>query len=389
MQNLLERLGLVKKAFLSTALKDRLGEIFFGQPKKDKIDLAMTPKTIADLENLDQAKTSWGNMTLSGIYPVAGVAHDIYKDISSKGAFPLRSIYKGIPTLLGLAGDAYIWNLFGSTKSPLERRGGVFGHLGAAIGSSAYNNKIEELKKKLLHERRLEAIQEYHNGFPKTAEVNNKHINFLLQTIFGRNAIPRPVNGDMHDALIAQQREITSRGLAHEQFKNNPLLQRLNLNKGLVGDALGFAATIPGSRLSSAVSPLVGGDASKAVSHLYNNMQNANVMGAFGRTHGLSGTEANAAIEAAKKQFYRSEPSEADGNAKTSSEKLPGGKGDNKPDSKYNKKELAKGVAHEKEHTTDETVAKEIAKDHLEEMNDYYSAMERAKLAKLNKLNNK
>jgi hypothetical protein len=385
MQDLLERLGLVKKAFLPTSFKDRLGEFFFGAPKKDQIYLAMTPKTIADLENLNEAKASWGNATLSGVYPIGGVVHDIYKDISSKGAFPLRSVYKGIPTLLGLASDAYIWNMLGSTKSPLERHGGVFGHLGAAIGSNSYNNKIEELKKKLLHERRLEAIREYHNGFPKTAAVNNQHINFLLQTIFGRNAIPRPINGDMHDALIEQQREITSRGLAHEQFKNNPLLQRLNLNKGLLGDALGFAATIPGSKLPSMISPLVGGDTTSAVSHLYNNMQGANTMGAFGRTHGLSGTEANAAVEAAKKHFYKSKPSEADGNAKTSSEKLFGGKSDNKPDSRYPKKELAKGIRHEKEHTTNKEVAKEIAKDHLEEMQNYYTAMEQAKLARLKK----
>jgi hypothetical protein len=103
-------------------------------------------------------------------------------------------------------------------------------------------------------------------------------------------------------------------------------------------------------------------------------------MGNFGRLAPASFDEKNDAMAALVHKFHRSQPSEADGNAKTSSEKLIGGEGDNKPDSRYPKKELAKGVKHETEHTKDKQVAKEIAKDHLEERADYYSALAKAKI---------
>lgn len=46
---------------------------------------------------------------------------------------------------------------------------------------------------------------------------------------------------------------------------------------------------------------------------------------------------------------------------------LPGGIGDNKPDSAFNTSSLARGIREEKEHTRRPAVAKEIAKDHLTE----------------------
>lgn len=64
-------------------------------------------------------------------------------------------------------------------------------------------------------------------------------------------------------------------------------------------------------------------------------------------------------------------------------EVLTGGEADKKPDSRYKKEELAKGVEHEKEHTSDKAMAKEIAKDHLEENEDYYSELDKAKLGGL------
>jgi hypothetical protein len=73
-------------------------------------------------------------------------------------------------------------------------------------------------------------------------------------------------------------------------------------------------------------------------------------------------------------------------NKKEAMEKLHGGAADNQPDSKYPKKELAKGVAHEQEHTDDTSIAKEIAKDHLEENDEYYSDLDKAKLGGLNGL---
>jgi len=45
------------------------------------------------------------------------------------------------------------------------------------------------------------------------------------------------------------------------------------------------------------------------------------------------------------------------------------------PDSKYDSKELKMGIEIEKEHTDNEAIAKEIAKDHLAEISDYYTRL--------------
>jgi hypothetical protein len=66
-----------------------------------------------------------------------------------------------------------------------------------------------------------------------------------------------------------------------------------------------------------------------------------------------------------------------------SKEVLSGGKADQKSDSRYKKDELEKGVKHESEHTDNKAMAKEIAKDHLEENEDYYTELDKAKLGGL------
>ena len=53
-------------------------------------------------------------------------------------------------------------------------------------------------------------------------------------------------------------------------------------------------------------------------------------------------------------------------------DQIPGGLGDNRPDSDFDPKQLAKGIEIEKEHTNDPEKAKEIAKDHLTEVPNYY-----------------
>lgn len=56
---------------------------------------------------------------------------------------------------------------------------------------------------------------------------------------------------------------------------------------------------------------------------------------------------------------------------------MPGGKGDNKPDSDFDPKELKKGIKHELEHTKNRKIAKEIAKDHLSEDPNYYTKLKK------------
>jgi len=214
----------------------------------------------------------------------------------------------------------------------------------------------------------------------KTAE-NPSTTNLLLQTLFGNKAIPRPVNGQsMYDAFLQQGRDIAGRDLAAKQFSNNPIFHNLGISGHPATKLIGQAAAFPGSAISEKLSPLIGGDPVKASKNLYNHMQGAENMSAFGRLKGGSPEEANEAMNKMKEKFYSSQPSEASGNAKTSSEKLIGGKGDYTPDSKYPKRELAKGKKHEMEHTDNRAAAKEIAKDHLSERKDYYSALAKAKI---------
>lgn len=59
-------------------------------------------------------------------------------------------------------------------------------------------------------------------------------------------------------------------------------------------------------------------------------------------------------------------------------EKLRGGKGDNKSDRSFSSSELRNGTKHELEHTDSKIQAKEIAKDHLSEVKDYYSKLDKA-----------
>lgn len=64
------------------------------------------------------------------------------------------------------------------------------------------------------------------------------------------------------------------------------------------------------------------------------------------------------------------------GELKAAADLLPGGAGDNKPDSDFSHKALEEGSEHEHEHTSNDQIAKEIAKDHLSEDPRYYEKQE-------------
>ena len=249
------------------------------------------------------------------------------------------------------------------------------------ISTDEYLQNLADEKEKLNNEF-IKLIK----GDEGVDKLNKKgNINPILQTVFGKNAIPRPEEGEgMYDALQRQNRDIDARDVAGEQFANNPLFQRL----GISGDnkflkTLGSLGSTARGKVDTMIAPFMGGNIPEATAHLHKSMQGANTMGNFGRLSGVTPGETRDAIEQAKKQFYKSTPSEADGNAKTSSEKLIGGKADKISKKLFPKKELKKGIKHELEHTSDKGVAAEIAKDHLAERNDYYSAMEKAKLGGL------
>lgn len=67
------------------------------------------------------------------------------------------------------------------------------------------------------------------------------------------------------------------------------------------------------------------------------------------------------------------------GELKAAEDLLPGGAGDNKPDSEFDAAKLETGVKHEREHTDNDQIAKEIAKDHLSEEPAYYEEHEAKK----------
>ena len=223
------------------------------------------------------------------------------------------------------------------------------------------SNIIEALKHKIAHD-----------------QASADALNMAGSVLFGDKHVPIPrPDEDISDA-------IRNRDIAHKGFKlqgdtvaNNPLFQALGLSKHpMVNAASHIAPGFIGSKLS----PLLNGDSAKVSQGLTEGLNDPKVMRAFGRTGQASEGESRDTIEALKRNFYNSQPSEADGNAKTSSEKLKGGAADNMPDSRYPKKELKKGVKHETEHTRNKGIAKEIAKDHLEERKDYYTALAKSKL---------
>lgn len=58
-------------------------------------------------------------------------------------------------------------------------------------------------------------------------------------------------------------------------------------------------------------------------------------------------------------------------------DRIKGGYADGIPDNKFNKNQLRKGIKVEMEHTNNPKIAKEIAKDHLVEIPNYYTHLEK------------
>lgn len=74
---------------------------------------------------------------------------------------------------------------------------------------------------------------------------------------------------------------------------------------------------------------------------------------------------------------------------KKTKDRIKGGYADGMPDSKFNKRQLRKGTKVEMEHTNNPKIAKEIAKDHLVEIPNYYTHLERMERQAKNQKKNK
>lgn len=223
---------------------------------------------------------------------------------------------------------------------------------------------VDAIKFKLTHEKRA--------GL-------NPLVDKALLGIFGHNSIPNLQNGEsVYSSLLDRDRNLESMDLQGEAFASNPALNFLGVKNNKASRLVGsLAGDVIGDNLSN----VMGGNPSRAAKNLHESL-GPQAMGNFGKLGPASKGETNDAMKALVRNFHRNEASEADGNAKTSAEKLVGGKGDNKTDKSFNAKELKKGVKHEHEHTNNSRVAKEIAKDHLSERSDYYTALSKTNIEK-------
>jgi hypothetical protein len=206
-------------------------------------------------------------------------------------------------------------------------------------------------------------------NFMKAAALSADQQNLLKQVLFGDRYIPTPNPGEgAYDAFINKNRSLAAKNLQADAILGNPVVKSLGIkDSAAVRNLLNAGSLSPAA--GKMLSPLLGGDVSKATGNIYEGMRGANVMGNYGRVADMGANEAGKVFNALSRNFY-----------KHAKEKLMGGEGDFQPDKKYNKKELKKGVKHESEHTHSKSIAKEIAKDHLEERSDYYSTLAKHKI---------
>jgi len=198
----------------------------------------------------------------------------------------------------------------------------------------------------------------YSDSSYPTKTIENPYLRTLAQVLFGANIAPHRQNGeDISTSIDRRDRSVALAKLKSKSLLTNPIVERVGLTEKL--------------------SPIVGGNMSKAIENLHENLSGANMMGAFKST---SSNDVSDTMDALKNNVYKKAALVEAIKHKIAKDLLEGGKADNMPDSRYPKKELLKGLAHEKEHVKNPQIAKEIAKDHLEETGSYYTKLEKAKI---------
>lgn len=198
----------------------------------------------------------------------------------------------------------------------------------------------------------VQAFEPYSSG---TATPLSYYGNLIGDKLFGRTFLPRPTGTqDIGDLFMQHDRELAQANLGSNLFSKHPIMQRLGLSDNPIVKGLGYLMAAPNSGLSAKLSPVLGGDISKATSNMI-----------YGSPEAQQGTM----LELGRMMHQ-----------KRAEEKLKGGAGDHKPDRVFLSKELLKGVMHESEHTKNKSMAKEIAKDHLTENKHYYTALNKANI---------
>jgi hypothetical protein len=216
--------------------------------------------------------------------------------------------------------------------------------LAAKRGKGHFGKKVHEIANSMSEKQLRDFAATKHDELPEKKselvealkhKLANLDMNTIGELTFGANYIPRSENGEsMLDAAIQRDRNIAKRQAGFNAALNHPV------------------ATVTG----------LGGNVPRAAEDIQEGLNNPNIANYFAPSG-----DPNSVVDALVHNLH-----------KTSSEKLKGGKGDNKPDSMFSKKELKKGVGHESEHTKDKRVAKEIAKDHLSENKRYYTLLQQA-----------
>ncbi len=99
---------------------------------------------------------------------------------------------------------------------------------------------------------------------------------------------------------------------------------------------------------------------------------------AFALCIAIPASEAQSTEKAKKLEEYRTAIKKAYGiDIKNFKGKLRGGRADGKDITDFDLQELLMGIKVEQEHTTDKMTALEISTDHLEEIPDYYTRLEK------------
>jgi len=142
---------------------------------------------------------------------------------------------------------------------------------------------------------------------PYGNNYGNPLINSLLYGAFGLNYAPRPgEQQSYYDASIERDNTRQLMGLQGEEFANNMAFKAGGLNtESPFLQMLGRHFGSPDSAISRLLSPLVGGNPMQASMKAFSGFQGANIMGAFGRTQGVTGAEIKDLMKVLEKNFYK------------------------------------------------------------------------------------
>jgi hypothetical protein len=124
------------------------------------------------------------------------------------------------------------------------------------------------------------------------------------QLLFGHNHLPQTEGGEsVYDAMLRNRREVNTLEAGAKGFSNNPILQRLGVSNHPLTRLFGYGDAVSGGRLGEKLSPVLGGNPTRAAMTLAQGLQNPSVLQGFGK----QASEARA-VQKAMQQLYKTNP---------------------------------------------------------------------------------